>query len=197
MLLSVYYALVHSQLMYGISTWESGGSISNLCCLFSTQKKCIRSLFRVKRISILCPGHTNSTFTAYKILTVHNLYFYSILTSIFSLLYSYPPQPIVDQVKRKEAYLILPLVRLSNHHKNMPYVGLKLWNSFINVTSTLDILDASRLLFWKLSKFKKFVKDTIIHFQSLNSDVTWDIFNFDLLEFEASVLTGILNPGSI
>ena len=90
MLRNVYYALVNSQLMYGISIWGSGGSLSNLRCLFSVQKKCIRSLFRVKRISILCPGHTESTFTAYKILTVHNLYFYSVLTSIFSSLYSYP-----------------------------------------------------------------------------------------------------------
>ena len=131
----------------------------------TVQKKCIRSLFRVKRISILYPGHTKSTFTAYKILTVHNLYFYSVLTSIFSSLYSCP-QPIVDQVKphlskRKEAYFILPLVRLSNHHKNMPYVGLKLWNSFINITSTLDLLNTSLFLYWKLSKFKKLVKDTL------------------------------------
>ena len=158
----------------------------------------------VKRISILCPGHTKSTFTAYKILTVHNLNFYSVLTSIFSSLYSCPPQPIVDQVKphlskRKEAYFILPLVRLSNHHKNhknMPYVGLKLWNSFINITSTLDLLNASLLLYWKLSKFKKLVKDTLLHFQSLNNNSTWDSFSFNLLELEASVLTGNLNPGS-
>ena len=202
MLRNVYYALVNSQLMYGISIWGSGGSISNLRCLFSAQKKCIRSLFRVKRIGIMCPGHTKSSFTTYKILTVHNLYFYSILTSIFSSLYNCPRQPIVDQVKphlskRKEAYFILPLVRLSNHHKNMPYVGLKLWNSFINVTSTLDILDASQLLYWKLDKFKKFVKDTFLHFQSLNSNFTWDNLNFSLLELEASVLTGNLNPGSI
>ena len=95
MLRNVYYALVNSQLMYGISIWGSGGSIFNLRCLFSVQKKCMRSLFRVKRISILCPGHTKSKFTAYKILTVHNLYFYSVLTSIFSSLYSCPPQPIV------------------------------------------------------------------------------------------------------
>ena len=79
----------------------------------------------------------------------------------------------------------------------MPYVGLKLWNSFINVTSTLDILDASQLLYWKLDKFKKFVKDTFLHFQSLNSNFTWDNLNFSLLELEASVLTGNLNPGSI
>ena len=122
MLRNVYYAIVNSQLMYGISIWGSGGSISNLRCLFSAQKKCIRSLFRDKRISIMCPDHTKSSFTTYKILTVHNLYFYSLLTSIFSSLYSSPPQPIVDQVrphlsKRKEAYFILPLKkRLSNHH---------------------------------------------------------------------------------
>ena len=79
----------------------------------------------------------------------------------------------------------------------MPYVGLKLWNSFINVTSTLDTLDASLLLYWKLNKFKKFVKDTLLHFQSLNSNTTWDSFNFNLLELEASVLTGNLYPGSI
>ena len=63
MLRNVYYALVNSQLMYGISIWGSGGSISNLHCLFSAQKKCIRSLFRVKRIGIMCPGHTKSSFT--------------------------------------------------------------------------------------------------------------------------------------
>ena len=203
MLRNVYYALVNSQLM----ELASGDlvALSNLSRVFSAQKTCIRSLFRVKRISIMCPGHIKSTLTTYKILTVHNLYFYSVLTSIFSSLYSCPPQPIVDQVKphlpkRKEAYFILPLnflVRLSNHHKNMPYVELKLWNSFINVTSTLDTLDAFLLPYWKLNKFKKFVKDTLLHFQSLNSNTTWDSFNFNLVELEASVLTGNLYPGSI
>ena len=82
MLRNVYYALVNSQLM----ELASGDlvALSNLSRVFSAQKTCIRSLFRVKRISVLCPGHTKSTFTAYKILTVHNLYFYSVLTSIFS-----------------------------------------------------------------------------------------------------------------
>ena len=201
-LLSVCYALVNSQLLYGISIWGSGGSVSGLCFLFSARKRCIRSLFRVKRISILCPGHTKSTFTAYGILTVHDLCFCSVLTSVFSSLCGCPPQPIVDQVEphlsgRREACLNLPLVGLSNHHGNVPCVGLELWNGFIGVTSALDILDASRLLYWKLSKFKKFVKDTIVHFQSLGSDVTWDSFNFNLLELEAGVLTGDLNPGSI
>ena len=129
MLRNVYYALINSQLMYGINIWGSGGSTSNLSCLFSAQKKCIRSLFRVKKISILCPGHTKSTLTTYKILTVHNLYFYSVLTSIFSSLYSCHPQPIVDQVKphlskRKEACFILPLVRYRTTIKICLMLGL-------------------------------------------------------------------------
>ena len=64
----------------------------------------------------------------------------------------------------------------------MPYAGLKLWNSFINVTSTLDLLNASLLLHWKLNKFKKFVKDALLHFQSLKNNFTWDSFNFNSLE---------------
>ena len=48
-------------------------------------------------------------------------------------------------------------------------------------------LDPFLLLYWKLVKFKKFVKDTFLYFQSLNSDVTWDSLNFNLLEeLEAS-----------
>ena len=64
----------------------------------------------------------------------------------------------------------------------MPYVELKLWNSFINVTSTLDLLDAFLLLYWKLSKFKKFVKDTLLHLQSLNNNFIWDSFNLKTRE---------------
>ena len=69
----------------------------------------------------------------------------------------------------------------------MPYVELKLWNIFINITSTLDLLDASLLLYWKLSKFKKFAKDILL-FQSLNNNFTWDSLNFNLPELEARVL---------
>ena len=63
------YALVNAQLMHGISICQSGGSISNLYCLIlcSAQKKCIQSLFPFKRISVMCPRHTESTFTPYKI----------------------------------------------------------------------------------------------------------------------------------
>ena len=64
--------------LYKIRRCIPKAMLRNVYYLFSAQKKCIRSLFRVKRIGIMCPGHTKSSFTTYKILTVHNLYFYSI-----------------------------------------------------------------------------------------------------------------------
>ena len=54
----IYFALVNSQLIYGISIWGSGGSFSNLSSLFIAQKKFIRILFRVSKINKYCPGHT-------------------------------------------------------------------------------------------------------------------------------------------
>ena len=79
----VYFALIDSQLIYGISIWGSAGSTTNLATLFSAQKKSIRTLFRIPRISKNCPGHTKSFFISKNILTVHNLYYTSVLSSIF------------------------------------------------------------------------------------------------------------------
>ena len=44
---NIYYALVNSQLNYGITLWGSMGSTSRLSSLFSAQKKCIRTLYRI------------------------------------------------------------------------------------------------------------------------------------------------------
>ena len=79
----VYFALINSQLIYGISIWGSAGSTTNLATLFSAQKKSIRTLFRIPRISKNCPGHTKSFFISKNILTVHNIYYTSVLSSIF------------------------------------------------------------------------------------------------------------------
>ena len=38
MIRDIYFALVNSQLIYGISIWGSGGTVSNLSSLFVAQK---------------------------------------------------------------------------------------------------------------------------------------------------------------
>ena len=126
----VYFALINSQLIYGISIWGSAGSTTNFATLFSAQKKSIRTLFRIPRISKNCPGHTKSFFISKNILTVHNLYYTSVLSSIFLALHSISPKPISDCIKgclstRSLALLVLPKLRLSNHQKICHILVLK------------------------------------------------------------------------
>ena len=92
----IYFALVNSQLIYGISIWGSGGSVSCLSSLFAAQKKSIRILFRVPRINKHCSGHTKNVFTEKKILSIHNLYFASMIQETFLGLHAVPPKPIVN-----------------------------------------------------------------------------------------------------
>ena len=84
-------------------------------------------------------------------------------------LHAVPLKPIVNIIQpqissRTLALFILPKVRLSKHQKNFPYSMFKLWNSFINICFTTDILTQSQLLYWKYEKFKKFIKSTLHHF---------------------------------
>ena len=148
----VYYALVNSQLIYGISLWGSAGSPSNLSTLFTAQKKALRTIFRIPRISRYCPGHTKQVLITNRILTVHNLYFSSVLHAIFLSLFSNTPKPIADQIKlhlstRTDHYFLLPLLKYTNHQKNLPFVGSKIWNSFLNVCSVTGLLDKSMLIY--------------------------------------------------
>ena len=127
---SVYFALVNSQIMYGISVWGSGGSSSTLSTLFAAQKKAIRTLFKIPRINRYCPGHTKHCINSNQILTVHNLYFSSILNNLFLALYSNPPRPIISQVKphisiRNNNFFIPPKLKLTILQKNLPYIGFK------------------------------------------------------------------------
>ena len=76
---SVYYALVNSQLIYGISLWGSAGSPSNLSALFAAQKKTLRTIFRIPRISRYCPGIQNKfllliVYLLFIIYTLHQFY---------------------------------------------------------------------------------------------------------------------------
>ena len=97
MIRDIYFALVNSQLTYGISIWGSGGSVSFLSSLFAAQRKFIRILFRVPRINKYCPGHTKNVLIEKKILSIHNnLYFASTISETFLGLHVLPPKPIVN-----------------------------------------------------------------------------------------------------
>ena len=122
----IYFALVNSQLIYGISMWGSGGSVSNLSSLFVAQKKSIRILFRVSKINKYCPGHTKNVLYEKNILSIHNLYFSSTLSEVILGLHDLPPKPIVNIIQPQFSSITytlftLPKLRLTNHQKNFPY----------------------------------------------------------------------------
>ena len=197
---TVYFALVNSQIMYGISVWGPGGSLSNLSTLFAAQKKAIRTLFNIPRISRHRPGHTKGCINENKILTVHNLYFASVLNNLFLTLYSNPPKPIINQIKphlsiRNDNYFILPKLKLTTLQKNLPYIGLKIWNCFINISSTTDSLDKTMVMYWKYNAFKKFTKSFFFHVQKFGSVTLWELMNLNLFDVETKVLRELLNGG--
>ena len=198
---SVYFALVNSQLNYGITLWGSAGSVSNLSSLFSAQKKSLRALLHIPRISKYCPGHTKCTFNKMHIPTVHNLYYMSILTSTFKAIYSLSPKAICDQYtihisKRKSTLFLLPKMRLSGHHKNQPYASLKIWNTFMNLCTSLGILDRTLLFTWKCVTFKKYVKSFFLNAQNLLHNEEWQLINYNIYELENTIVTGSLDKES-
>ena len=103
---SLYHTLYESHLSYGITVW-GGISIPNLRPLFIAQKYCIRILFgdkesyldkfkttaRARPYGLQALGqefyekeHTKPLFNNHEIMTVHNLYDYQILNSMYKIL---------------------------------------------------------------------------------------------------------------
>ena len=174
MLRNIYYALVNSQINYGITLWGSMGSIyikaviSLLC-----SKKSIRTLYRVKRICKNIPGHTKATFNNNNILTVHNLYYVNILTETFKYIYSdCVPLPIQKCIRpyisqRSNILIILPKLRLSEHQNNFPYSDYKIWNLFTSISFSLDDISVPDFPYWKVEKFRHSISTSLLRIQPL------------------------------
>jgi hypothetical protein len=143
---SLYYALVHSHLIYGIHVW-SCTSPSNLNILEKVQKKAIRIITKSAYNS-----HTEPLFKSCEILPLKHL------ISFFKLLFMYDfinkllpvsfintwltnaavrnADPLAnDRSLRNDHYLHVPYVRLE-HYLRFPLADYpRLWNDFNNAVS--------------------------------------------------------------
>ena len=77
--ISVYNALVNSQLSYAIPIWGGFSSHDALRPLFLLKERAVRNLFSIKRESKHVKGHTKRKFSEVGILSVYNVYNYAIL----------------------------------------------------------------------------------------------------------------------
>ena len=195
---SLYHTLYESHLSYAITVW-GGISIPQLRPLFLAQKHCIRILFgdresyldkfkttaRARPYGLQALGqefyrkeHTKPLFNNHEIMTVHNVYNYEILNSMYKILKLRIPIVIfscLDTSERKET--LLHISKENNSH-NFVCSATSLWNTFLECPegSLAKSLTAAKMGFLK-SK----IKDLIFRRQKIGSINDWyDDVNFVL-----------------
>ena len=185
---NLYHTLFESHLGYGITVW-GGISFAKLRPLFVSQKHCIRILFgdkesylekfktsaRARPYELQKIGqefyekeHTKPLFNDNKMMTVHNLYKFQMISSIFKILKFRTPVSLYScfQVsKRKENLLIIPI----NSSESFVYNGTILWNIFISCSEVT--LGRSSLA--EHGSLKSKLKEVILQRQSMGDINEW------------------------
>ena len=172
MLVSIFNALVQSYISYGISVWGHGGETSKLKDLFVAQKRAIRNIFGVRRINKVQAGHTKSAFTDNNILTVHNLYYKSILVEAYQIKnFTNYPKPL----SKHFMFSTVNPSRFCTQHFNYSTLSQhflfsipRIWNA---ISSRKEFRDIN---FKSLSSFKNFIKKFIVNFQKGGDPENWD-----------------------
>ena len=198
----LYHTLFESHLTYGITVW-GGVSQNKLLPLFRIQKKCIRILFGDKEAymnkSKTCARsrtldsqkldseyyqkeHTKPLFNKQELMTVHNLYYYHCITSVFKILKYRSPIALFDLFKlsnRKDTLLITP-----EPTNSFIYKAGALWNLS---RQKLQINDLSQ----GISQIKTSTKKLICGHQSLGCMLNWKVYNFMTSYLETGHITKI------
>ena len=180
---NVYNAIVNSQLSYAISVWGAHTVSDNLKQLFILQKRALRNLFCLKKASKYVEGHTKSTFTKHKILSVYNIYNYMTILSIDKLFKLKEPQYLYellnlnsDHARRNNRIGYIPKFKCNHYQSNFCYQGPYLWNLLSqNATICNDVTSSP-----SLSAMKARLKKFLLNMQSyghIESDYTWYNFN--------------------
>ena len=167
---SVYNALVNSHLSYAISVWGSGANVSKLKPLFTIQKRCLRNLFKIRKVSEFIKGHTKSTFNNHKILSVYNLYFYFTVSCIARLRQLRSPEYLYSllNIDNDKHRIIIPLLKTEHYQQNFLYQGPKLWNQILPY-----IKDRNFNIPSTMSLFKSRTKDFLLKLQSYGDENNW------------------------
>ena len=160
-LISIYYSLFHSNIVYGSPVW-SFTSQKNMKKIFVLQKKCMRLLTFSD-----CREHTSPIFKSLKVLKLQHIIKFSIL----KLIYFYFNDQLLLQVKnifiknesvnhyktRGSKLLFIPHINKTHFGtKSLRYNGPLTWDNFSQSMSNNTFVNLD------ISKFKKFLKDLIL-----------------------------------
>lgn len=181
MLVSIFNALVQSHINYGISVWGHGGETAKLKDLFVGQKRAIRNIFGIKRVNKYMAGNTKVAFSENRILTVHNIYFKTLLIEAYQIKMFDTFPKVLSNTFKFSAINPSRFCTTSFHYstlsKNFMFSLPRVWNA---VNSTTEFRDKS---FKSLQSFKTFLKTYILRFQSAGEPMNWDPSNTDIFNF--------------
>ena len=188
---SVYNALVNSQLTYAITVWGGNATGDRLKPLFTLQKRALRNLYGLRRVSKHVKAHTKPIFKENNILTVYNLYNYMTILEIGKLKYNYTPKYLCNILKihenpQRNKYgnrLFLPKFNCNHYQNNFCYQAPKLWNLLDSSQSYCNnVTNFSNILF-----LKKKIKSFLLDMQSYHDEINWHSANYRISTYLAAV----------
>ena len=188
---SVYNALVNSQLTYAITVWGGNATGDRLKPLFTLQKRALRNLYGLRRVSKHVKAHTKPIFKENNILTVYNLYNYMTILEIGKLKYNYTPKYLCNILKIHENpirnkygnRLFLPKFNCNHYQNNFCYQAPKLWNLLDSSQSYCNnVTNFSNILF-----LKKKIKSFLLDMQSYHDEINWHSANYRISTYLAAV----------
>ena len=146
---TLYLSFIHPLLTYCLDVWGGCGE-TLFQSIFRSQKKAIRLICSARR-----NAHTHDLFQSLNILTLKNLYFYSIAVLMYKH-HSHLTTPIINELfssnrsvnsanTRQQSLLRIPLVHSQKSQKAIRYAGVHVWNQLV------PLVDVNTTF----SKFKK------------------------------------------
>ena len=181
-------------MLYAITGW--GGTVTNnsLNKLFLLQKRALRNLFSVRRVSKHIKGHTKNVFQQNKILTVYNLYNYMTVLEIGKLLRIGEPNYLCEVLKLFPSHLsrnnrlYLPKFIRNHHQNNFCYQGPKLWNLLASKSSYCKDVTSAPTLNAMKSRLKNFL--LVMQSYGVNKndfDLNWYDSNKDISKYLSAI----------
>ena len=184
MLVSIFNALIQSNLSYGISVWGSGGDKNGLSRLFTLQKRSIRIIYNLKKVNKFQLGPTKLSFNNNNILTIHNLYFKELVSELFKItLLDNQPQVLKNLFVRSRLNrfrYIFPKITFYSLKNNFLHTSISVWNNLVSHSSFSISLPIN------ISKFNRFIKKLILKYQAMGTKDEWSDVNLNLEVFLTS-----------
>ena len=185
---TVYNAIVNSQLSYAIPIWGGFDGHDSLRKIFLLQKKALRNLFCIKRISKYVKGHTKAIFANCNILNVYNVYNYMTTLHLAKLIICKEPEYLYDVLRldtssdTRNSRIYQPNLSLKHYMNNFCFQGPKMWNLF----SSSPIHSGNIVSAPSLACLKARLKRFFVNMQSYGDENQWLTTNFNVSEYLTS-----------